>query len=125
MTRGTVSVLPNSRAPTEKPPFTVGSLRKAIPKHCFERSAARSFAYVAADLTMAAALFAFSQVIDAKAPIWLACIAWPLYWFFQVCHFDLQPSCLPGRILVDSAKQLVMNFATLLYPFNEHDGTAH
>ena len=84
MTRGGVSVLPQGRAPTQKPSFTVGELRKAIPKHCWQRSALHSFAYVVADLVMAAGLFAFSQAIDRNAPTWLACLAWPLYWFFQV-----------------------------------------
>jgi len=83
MTRGSVQVNTDSRAPTEKPPFTVGTLRKAIPAHCFERSLLRSSAYLGIDVLLAASLFAASQLVEAKAPLWLAIIAWPLYWFFQ------------------------------------------
>jgi hypothetical protein len=34
------------RPPTEKPEFTIGTLRKAIPAHCFKRSLWRSFSYL-------------------------------------------------------------------------------
>ncbi|AQK54748.1 Delta(12)-fatty-acid desaturase [Zea mays] len=44
------------RSPVEKPPFTLGQIKKAIPPHCFERSVLRSFSYVAHDLSLAAAL---------------------------------------------------------------------
>ena len=75
---------PTARAPSEKPPFTLGELRKAIPPHCFERSALRSFQTVVADVAMLAALHVIGQVVDARAPFWLACLAWPLIWFAQV-----------------------------------------
>lgn len=84
MTRGDGQIHTGARAPTEKPPFTVGTLRRAIPAHCFERSMARSFAYLGVDLVLVAALYAFSQIIESKAPVWLAVLSWPLYWFFQV-----------------------------------------
>ncbi|OAY70689.1 Delta(12) oleic acid desaturase FAD2 [Ananas comosus] len=38
------------RSPTEKPPFTLGQIKKAIPAHCFQRSVLRSFSYVVHDL---------------------------------------------------------------------------
>ena len=67
-----------------KPAFTVGTLRKAVPAHCFQRSLLRSAAYLAADLLLLAALVAASSFIDA-APLpaaarWL--VLWPAYWFF-------------------------------------------
>jgi len=83
MTRGSVSVNAQNRPPTAKPTFTKATLRKAIPEHCFERSLARSCAYLVADLLLVAALFGLSQLVEAKAPTWLAVLFWPCYWFFQ------------------------------------------
>ena len=75
----------SKRVPVEKPDFTVGTLRKAIPPHCFERSLLRSSGYVAADLLGMAALYFCSTFIDQPAvPRWLAYgLLWPTYWFFQ------------------------------------------
>ncbi|KAJ6829210.1 delta(12)-fatty-acid desaturase FAD2-like [Iris pallida] len=57
------------RAPSEKPPFTVGQLRKAIPPHCFERSVLRSFSYVARDLLLSSLLlYSALAVIPALPP---------------------------------------------------------
>lgn len=71
---------PATRAPTAKPPFTVGELRRAIPKHCFERSLLRSSAYLIADLVAVAALYYASTFID-RAPALLAWgLLWPMYW---------------------------------------------
>lgn len=68
----------------QKPSFSVATLRKAIPKHCWERSLLRSSTYLAADLAMLAALVYASFFIDS-APVppavrWL--VLWPAYWFF-------------------------------------------
>lgn len=72
------------RPPTEKPEFTIGTLRKAIPAHCFKRSTWRSFSYLLVDLVAVAALYFASTFIDSVAPAWLAYGAlWPLYWFWQ------------------------------------------
>nr|ACF98528.1 delta-12 fatty acid desaturase [Chlorella vulgaris] len=73
------------RQPAEvKPTFSVATLRKAIPAHCWQRSLVKSSAYLAADIAMLATLVWASTFIDA-APLpaaarWL--ILWPLYWFF-------------------------------------------
>ncbi|KAF2128785.1 hypothetical protein P153DRAFT_367128 [Dothidotthia symphoricarpi CBS 119687] len=42
------------------PDFTIKDIRDAIPKHCFERSAARSLGYVARDLAVLATTFYLS-----------------------------------------------------------------
>ncbi|GBF97029.1 hypothetical protein Rsub_09502 [Raphidocelis subcapitata] len=77
------AAFPRGRALAAKPPFTVGDLRRAIPAHCFERSALRSSAYLAVDLAAAAALFYVSTFFD-RAPALLAWgLLWPLYWFWQ------------------------------------------
>ncbi len=68
----------------QKPSFSVATLRKAVPKHCWERSLLRSSAYLLTDLAMLAALVYASLFIDT-APVppavrWL--VLWPAYWFF-------------------------------------------
>ncbi|MBA0752690.1 hypothetical protein Gogos_001495, partial [Gossypium gossypioides] len=40
-----------NRVPIEKPPFTLGQIKQAIPPHCFRRSLLRSFSYVGCILT--------------------------------------------------------------------------
>ena len=56
------------RAPVEKPPFTLGQIKKAIPPHCFERSVLKSFSYVVHDLVIAAALLYFALAIIPALP---------------------------------------------------------
>jgi len=71
--------------PTEKPPFTVGQLKKAIPPHCFERSVIRSFSYLIYDLIMVSTLLylALYQIPNLPSPY--NYLAWPLYWICQGC----------------------------------------
>ena len=71
--------------PTEKPPFTVGQLKKAIPPHCFERSVIRSFSYLIYDLIMVSTLLylAIYQIPNLPSPY--NYLAWPLYWICQGC----------------------------------------
>ena len=69
------------RVPVDKPQFTVGTLRKAIPAHCFERSLLRSSSYLAADLLAIAALYFASTCMvffgphtgSSKGPLGLGC----------------------------------------------------
>jgi len=67
-----------ARVPAAPPPFTLASLRAAVPPHCFRRSALRSFAYLARDLALAACvlavLLAARRVAPPAAllPLWLA-----------------------------------------------------
>lgn len=72
------------RPSTDKPQFTVGDLRRAIPKHCFERSLWRSSQYLIADLIAVAALVYASSFIDSL-PVSnvIRAVLWALYWFFQ------------------------------------------
>nr|ACL53784.1 unknown [Zea mays] len=73
------------RSPVEKPPFTLGQIKKAIPPHCFERSVLRSFSYVAHDLSLAAALLYLAVAVIPALPCPLRYAAWPLYWVAQGC----------------------------------------
>jgi hypothetical protein len=81
---------------TEKPKFTVGDLRRAIPAHCFERSAWKSSQYLLADLLAVTALVYFSTFIDRMpVPFLVRAAMWGLYWFFQgaVCTGGSQQQC--------------------------------
>lgn len=70
------------RQPVAKPEFTLGTVRKAIPAHCFERSLARSSLYLARDVFVCAGLWYLSSYIDSLPVAWRY-VLWPLYWFFQ------------------------------------------
>jgi omega-6 fatty acid desaturase (delta-12 desaturase) len=73
------------RSPTDKPPFTVGQIKKAIPPHCFQRSVIKSFSYVVHDLVIVAALLYAALVWIPALPTMLQLGAWPLYWVVQGC----------------------------------------
>lgn len=74
-----------ARVPTEKPQFTLGTIRKAIPAHCWQRSLVKSFTYLMTDVLVCSALFYAATWIDHPAvPRWLAwLVLWPMYWFWQ------------------------------------------
>ncbi|KAJ4848309.1 hypothetical protein Tsubulata_003694 [Turnera subulata] len=71
------------RVPSDKPPFTLATLKKAIPAHCFNRSLVRSFSYLAYDLSVCYTLFYIAKTFIPLLPTPLAYIAWPMYWFIQ------------------------------------------
>lgn len=73
------------RVPTEKPPFTVGQLKKAIPPHCFQRSVIRSFSYVVYDLAIISALVYLALYRIPNLPSPYHYLAWPIYWICQGC----------------------------------------
>ncbi|KAI5475100.1 hypothetical protein MNV49_001924 [Pseudohyphozyma bogoriensis] len=76
------------------PPFTINELLKAIPAHCYERSALRSSLYVIQDAVLVSALVYAATFIDpafgtngAVLQGWQGELAkwaaWGLYWTFQ------------------------------------------
>lgn len=65
---------------SKKPPFTLGQIRAAIPKHCWERSIPRSLRYVANDIAIVVALAVVAAYVDS----WFL---WPFYWFVQGTMF--------------------------------------
>lgn len=80
---------------TEKPQFTVGDLRRAIPKHCFERSLVKSSQYLLADLVAVAALVYASTFIDRlPVPVVARAVLWAVYWFFQGAVCTGMPAAL-------------------------------
>ncbi|KAH9617822.1 hypothetical protein KSS87_020893 [Heliosperma pusillum] len=74
-----------ARVPSEKPPFTLSQLKKAIPPHCFKRSVLRSFSYVVYDLTIAFILYYVATNYISLLPKPLSYLAWPVYGFVQGC----------------------------------------
>jgi omega-3 fatty acid desaturase (delta-15 desaturase) len=68
------------RALAAPPPFTLADIKAAIPAHCFEKSAARSLAYLALDVAVVVGLAAAAATLNA----WWA---WPLYWVAQGTMF--------------------------------------
>nr|AGG38093.1 omega-6 fatty acid desaturase 2 endoplasmic reticulum isozyme 2d [Musa AB Group] len=81
----TATEVPLRRSPTEKPPFTLGQIKKAIPPHCFDRSVIRSFSYVFRDLLFAVLFLYVAVALIPKLSLGLALAAWPLYWVLQGC----------------------------------------
>ncbi|XP_057547302.1 delta(12)-fatty-acid desaturase FAD2 [Amaranthus tricolor] len=74
-----------NRVPFEKPPFTLGQLKKAIPPHCFRRSVLRSFSYVVYDLTIAFILYYAATNYIHLLPKPCNYLAWSIYGFVQGC----------------------------------------
>ncbi len=77
---GHVSLLQGGRKLANAPPFTLQDIRDAIPKECFERSALKSFAYLALDVGVVAGLAFAAYSINNP-------LLWPLYWFAQGTMF--------------------------------------
>ncbi|KAM3289017.1 delta(12)-fatty-acid desaturase FAD2 [Capsicum chacoense] len=76
---------PIQRAPTSKPPFTIGDIKKAIPPHCFQRSLSRSLFYVSRDVIV---VFVFCYIATNYfhlLPSPYRYIAWVTYWIVQGC----------------------------------------
>ncbi|KAM3337233.1 delta(12)-fatty-acid desaturase FAD2 [Capsicum galapagoense] len=74
---------PLQRAPTSKPPFTIGDIKKAIPPHCFERSFIRSFSYLAQDLIVVFISYYIASTYFHLLPFPYSYLAWPVYWVVQ------------------------------------------
>jgi len=80
------------RAPTAKPPFTIGQLRKAVPSHCVERSTLRSASYLGLDLFLIGVFFYFTRYIvlleseeAAGDVVGISWALWMVYWTLQGC----------------------------------------
>ncbi|KAJ9548183.1 hypothetical protein OSB04_020726 [Centaurea solstitialis] len=50
------------RAPSSKPPFTHGDIKRVIPPHCFERSLIRSSSYLFFDLFLSSLFYYIAAV---------------------------------------------------------------
>lgn len=79
-------------------PYTMREILAAIPAHCFERSALRSFSYVVADFAMLGAIAYAASFIDTsfgdagtvvrgRAGLALKWAAWSAYWIVAGWNF--------------------------------------
>ena len=66
----------------EPPNFTLKEIKDAIPDELFEKSLAKSMAYLVANVGIVAATFYAATYID-KLPSPLGFVLWPAYWWFQ------------------------------------------
>ncbi|CAA6675521.1 unnamed protein product [Spirodela intermedia] len=98
-----------------KPPFTLGDLKRAIPPHCFERSALRSFSHLARDLILSATLLYLAISFIPLLPSRLQIVAWPVYWAAQgACgHNAFSPYAL-----LDDIVGMVLHSALLIPYFS-------
>ncbi|XAR62399.1 Phosphatidylcholine desaturase [Bertholletia excelsa] len=76
---------PLDRAPSSKPPFTVGEIKKVIAPHCFQRSLLRSFSYVIYDLSLVFLFYFVATSYFHFLPYHFRYLAWPIYWALQGC----------------------------------------
>lgn len=70
------------------PEFTINDVRAAIPKHCFERSAARGLMYVARDIFSLATTLALFHILWTPANVpskGVRVAGWVFYSFIQGC----------------------------------------
>jgi omega-3 fatty acid desaturase (delta-15 desaturase) len=72
--------LQGGRRLANPPPFSLQDLRDAIPAECFEKDTFRSFAHLALDVGIVAALAIGAYYLDNP-------LVWPLYWFAQGTMF--------------------------------------
>ncbi|KAL8257960.1 hypothetical protein R6Q59_030001 [Mikania micrantha] len=75
------------RVPTEKTPFEISDLKKAIPPHCFKRSLATSSYYLLRDIAICYTFYHLASNYIPLVPKPLRYIVWPLYWFCQGTSF--------------------------------------
>jgi omega-3 fatty acid desaturase (delta-15 desaturase) len=101
-----------------EPPFSLQDIRDAIPKECFERSTLRSFAYLALDVGVVAALAFAAYTVNNP-------LLWPLYWFaqgtmfwalFVVGHDCGHQSFSPNKALNDFVGNIV--HSTIMVPYH-------
>lgn len=98
----------------EIPDYTIGQIHKAIPKHCFERSAIRGLYYVARDVASLATVFYFANrfITPEYVPsVALRAGLWAAYTFVQglfgtglwvLAHECGHQSFSPSKVLNDT-----------------------
>ncbi|KAJ6635255.1 Omega-6 fatty acid desaturase, endoplasmic reticulum isozyme 2 [Pseudolycoriella hygida] len=72
--------------PLSKPQFSLSELRAAIPSHCFERSMAKSFGYLAWNLFVCSCLFYGANAVLENSSLLVAIPGYFAYWFLQASY---------------------------------------
>lgn len=76
---GVVQEFPNFD-PGAPPPFTLGDIRAAIPKHCWVKDPWKSMSYVVRDVVVVFGLAVVAAYVNSL-------FVWPLYWAAQGTMF--------------------------------------
>lgn len=127
----------------EIPDYTINDIHKAIPKHCFERSAATGLYYVARDVASLATVFYFTNkyLTPEYVPSTAArAVLWGLYSFVQglfgtglwvLAHECGHQSFSPSKVLNDTvgffahSALLVPYFSWKISHGKHHKATGH
>jgi omega-6 fatty acid desaturase (delta-12 desaturase) len=127
----------------EIPDYTIGQLRSAIPKHCFERSAIRSLSYVARDLAqLAGTFYLFHNYVTPETipSMPVRAVLWTLYTFMQglsgtglwvMAHECGHQAFSPSKVLNDTvgwichSALLVPYFSWKISHGKHHKATGH
>ena len=129
--------------PFEVPDFTISDIHKAIPKHCFERSAATGLYYVARDVfSLAVTFYLFNRFLTPENVPYppLRAGLWFLYTFLQglfgtglwvLAHECGHQSFSPSKVLNDTvgfichSSLLVPYFSWKISHGKHHKATGH
>jgi omega-6 fatty acid desaturase (delta-12 desaturase) len=113
-----------ARPPQSPPSFKKDDIIAVIDKRLFQRSAIKSFYYLAWDLALIALIGAAATYIH-YAPALAQCILWPLFWYTQGCvmtgvwvlaHECGHQSFSPSKALNDSVGWVL--HSALLVPYH-------
>uniref|UniRef100_A0A7S1UJI0 SAP domain-containing protein n=2 Tax=Phaeomonas parva TaxID=124430 RepID=A0A7S1UJI0_9STRA len=106
--------------------FTFATIKKAIPRHCFQRSAVKSFQHLFVDLSIVAGLaYAASFIDTSDLPTWGKWLAWATYGFWQgavgtgvwvIAHECGHQAFSPSKFINDSVGWVL--HSALLVPYH-------
>jgi len=101
----------------DPPPFTLKTLRDAIPAHCFKRSLPTSLMHLASDLALVASFFYLATWIDSyeALPVWSKYVLWPIYWGAQGSVLTGRQCYLLNKLNTLCSVQILFNLSILYF----------
>uniref|UniRef100_A0A7R9U6X6 SAP domain-containing protein n=1 Tax=Pinguiococcus pyrenoidosus TaxID=172671 RepID=A0A7R9U6X6_9STRA len=106
--------------------FNFMTIKKAIPRHLFQRSMVKSFQHLAVDLIIAGAMaFGASYIDTSGLPFWGRALLWMTYWFWQgavctgiwvIAHECGHQAFSPSKFVNDSVGWVL--HSALLVPYH-------